>query len=76
MKKKSNKDFGAERTCTEDHSTWAICKLTNAGGKKIDKAISVRHALPVPALHLQAFAKHRDEFKLSFRCLSRETIQW
>ena len=55
-------------------STWAICDLTNAGGKKIDETLLVTatNYLYQHCTCKQAIATHRDEAFVSR--LRRETI--
>ena len=68
-KKWSNKDFGVERTWSEDHSLknlrsihLAYLRVDDCRWKKNHgNHLGDRHWLPAPALHLQAFASHRDE---------------
>ena len=65
-KKWSHKDFAAERTWTGTTrsrsrilglSTWAICELTNAAGKRSIKSVRPQRTT-VQALQFQALAKH------------------
>ena len=63
-KKWSYKDFAAERTWTGTTrsrilglSTWAICELTNAAGKRSIKSVRPQRTT-VQALQFQALAKH------------------
>ena len=69
-KKRSNKDFEAERTWSEDHSLKNLrsihlaylrvdeCRVEK---KIMENHLGDRHRLSAPALYLQAFASHRDE---------------
>ena len=56
------------------YSPGLSCELMNTGGKKNRRNhFGDRHQLPVPALHLQAFAKHRRKAFVS-RFSNRETV--
>ena len=77
----SNKDFGAERTWTGDHSLKNLRSI-HLGYLRVDECRWKKnrwnhfgdcHRLPVPGLRLQAFATHRHKVFVS-PFSSRETV--